>query len=169
MNKKGQGSYGEIGIIIATFIAIMVGVILFQAIAQEASYGLNTVTLANLSLGAATNLTPIYIDYRSVSSVVIINGTTGIVVAADNYTVTNNFIDPSDGTLSVRIVPSAGVGYNGAGSAWYISGTAQPTTYIADAGGRAITGLIAVFFALAVAIVALVPTLRSNILGVLGR
>jgi len=164
MNRKGQVSFG--GILIA-FIAIIVGVILFQAIAQNVGQSVNTVTVANTSLDTVVNGTAQYLtDYRALSSVVVYNETGDLLVGSGNYTITNNFIHPTTGDLCVKILPDATAIWK---SAWQVSGTAQPLTYIADSGGRAMASLIVIFFALLVAVVALVPTLRSGVLGVFGK
>lgn len=168
MKKKGQVG---LGVIIITFIAILVGVILFQAIAQQAGTSTNTVAVANESVSAVgiVNTTTYYIDYRSITDVVIVNGSVpgaGDIVDAANYTVTNNVIDPSDGSLSVSIDPADG-DYDG--EIWSISGTAQPTTYVAESSARAVVGLIAIFFALAIAVIAITPTLRSGVLDMINR
>jgi len=158
------------------FISILVGVIFFQTIAQESGTSTNLATIVEENIGTATNGTTIYLDYRSLSNVILINGTAtgGAVIAAGNYTLTNNVIDPSDGTLSVSILPKAGAGLYGKtwymnATTWYMNATAQRTTYIPDSGGRAIVGLIAIFFALAVIVVALEPTLRSGVLDMINR
>tara|TARA_R100001530_G_C4318319_1_gene154972 strand:+ start:61 stop:564 length:504 start_codon:yes stop_codon:yes gene_type:complete len=167
MNRKGQGALG-IGIIITVFITVIVGVILFQAIAQESGRSTSLTTVVEEDIGTITNGTAIYLDYRFLSDIIMQNGTAGgVVVNAGNWTLTNNIINPSNGQLSVRIVPEANTGYYGVN--WFMNATAQPTTYVADSAGRAIVGLIAIFFALAIAIVALEPTLRSGVLNMLGK
>ena len=167
MNRKGQGALG-IGIIITVFITVIVGVILFQAIAQESGRSTSLTTVVEEDIGTITNGTAIYLDYRFLSDIIMQNGTAGgVVVNAGNWTLTNNIINPSNGQLSVRIVPEANTGYYGVN--WFMNATAQPTTYIADSAERAIVGLIAIFFALAIAIVALEPTLRSGVLNMLGK
>ena len=165
MNKKGQM---EVGGIIVAAITIIVGVILFVAIAQEVGSSTSTITLANLTLGTQTNGTTTYLTaYRAISNVVIVgNGSTPLQLSSGNYTITNNVIDPTTGGLSVSILPTADL-YSGTG--WNISGTAQATDYIADSAGRAIAGLIAVFFALAILVVALTPTLRGGVLNLIGK
>jgi len=165
MDRKGEIG---IGVLLLTFIGVLVGLILFQAIAQEAGSSTNTVALVNVTTGANNDTTAYLTDYRAISGVIIVNGTDGIDVNSGNYTVTNNVIDPTTGGLAVSIVPVADDLGEWSGD-WLISGTAQPTTYIASSGARAITGLIAVFFALAVAIVALVPTLRSEVLRMVSK
>ena len=162
MDKKGQIG---IGIIMVTFIAVLTGLILFQAVAQSIGSSTTTVDLRSLSLGTATNGTAIYLaDYKSITGITIYNGTSGgLVISSGNYTVTNNVINPATGGLSASILPKAGVGYYG--NTWYLNATtAEPVGYISDAGGRAVAGLIAIFFALAIAVVALEPTLRSKII-----
>ena len=167
MNKKGQ--VNGFAMILIAFMAIIVGVVLFQVIAQEVGSSTNTVAVVNASLGAASNSTTVYLtDYRSISDFVIYNESGTEIIPASNYTVTNNDLD-SDSALSVSVLPTTGTYPGFDGHTWTISGTAQPVTYIADSGGRAMAALIVVFFALAVAVVALEPTLRSGVLGALGK
>lgn len=165
MDKKGQVN---LGLIVMVFITVLVGVVLFQVISQEVGRATTTSEI-NVTLGAVTNGTDVYMtDWRSISSPIIINGTTGSTIAAGNYTITNNAIDPTTGGLSIRIEPHAD-SPEVSSQVWNISGTAQPVTYIADSGGRALAGMIAIFFALAIAIIALEPTLRGGILNLIGR
>jgi len=167
MNKKGEATNLTIGIILVVFITVLVGVILFQAIAQQAGSGTSTVDLADFQATLAANGNSIYLDYRSLGGTVLIENATGGVIAAGNYTVTNNAIDPSDGTLSVQLQTDTTEFQNELVN--ITSAGTQPQTYIADNAGRAVVGLIAIFFALAIAIVALEPTLRSGVLNMLGK
>ena len=167
MNKKGQ--MDGLGMIIIVAVTLIVGVVFFQVIAQEIGSSTNTVEIANQSLtAAAVNDTLQYIiNCRALSSVVIINATgTGIIVDSGNYTITNDVINPTTSALSVSVNPTISatpdLGY-GVGI-WKISGTCQPLTYIADSGGRAVTSIILIFFALAIVVVAISPTLRSGLL-----
>lgn len=173
MNKKGQAG---VGMILMVGIALIIGVVFFQSIAQEAGESTNTETITNVSInsGAAVdNVSTYYVDYRSIADVSITNGTAlgaGAAIASANYTTVNNVIDPDDGTLSVSITPLTTIDWDvQTGNIWMISGTAQPTTYIAESGARSIVGLIAIFFALAVAVIALAPTMKSGILEMMGR
>jgi len=166
MNRKAQGALG-IGVIMVAFISIIVGVILFTAIAQQAGDVTNTVNIENETFTAAANGASVYLDYRSLGgTVVMTNATGGEVIDAGNYTITNNAIDPSDGTLSVQVQTDA-TDYQSV--SWNVSSdSSQPQTYVGGAA-NSIAGLIAIFFALAIAIVALEPTLRSGVLNMLGR
>ena len=162
MNNKGQAGVGAL-LVIA--ISVIVGVILFTAVAQQVGTTTNTVTLTNKSFTlGAVNVSIYLTDYRAISSPVIYNAT-GTLVPAANYTLTNNVVN--DGALSVQITTGAVNAY--AGDAWNISGTVQPLTYIPDAGGRALAGLIVIFFALAIAVVALTPTFQSKLLDAIGK
>ena len=157
MNDKGQA---QVGLLIVIAITIILGAIFLQAIAQTVGESTNTIAIANESLTTVANGTAQYLDYRALSSVVVYNATSDTLMDASNYTVTNNFVNPTTGALSVRIVPHyAATTYI---SAWEVSGTAQPTTYIADSGGRAMAALIVVMFALAVLAAVIAPVVKES-------
>ena len=162
MNSKGQI---DIKVIMIVFISILVGLILFQVIAQSVGETVNTVTVSNTSISTVVNDTTQYLtDYRYLSSVVIYNETGDAIAGAGNYTVTNNVVH--NGALSVSILPDTTADYK---SAWLISGTAQPTTYISDSGGRALANLIPIFFALMLVAIALYPVYESKLMEMFGR
>ena len=162
MNKKGEGNM-NLGVIMVVFITIIVGVVLFQVIAQEVGKSTNTVGTGNASLGsAAVNGTAQYLPYRSLSDVIIYNATGDVPVPTSNYTVTNNVINPTTGALAVSVTPNdPDAGYQR--GVWTVDATAQPLTYIAESGGRAIANIIAIFFALAIVIVSITPVLRDEL------
>lgn len=161
MNKKGQMS---VGLILITFIAILVGIILFQVIAQQVGRSTTLDNIANMTIGTQTNGTTYYFaNYQSITDVVIYGNASGISkrLDANNYTITNNVINPSNAQLSVGLLPSSA---DYTATSWNISGTGTPTTYITNSGARGVAGIIAIMFALAIAVVALEPTLRSKVL-----
>jgi len=161
MQKKAQ--MGEIGGLLVIFLTVMVGLILFVAGAQEIGKSTNTNSV-NITFTAPTNLTAYYFnDYKNFDSVTVYNYTGQVLLASGNYTITNNFINPTTGALSVRLIPSADYPAY-AGRSWSLYATAQPLGYISDSAGRSIAGLIMIFFALGIAIVVLVPTLRNGII-----
>ncbi|MCD6300571.1 MAG: hypothetical protein J7L82_00690, partial [Staphylothermus sp.] len=136
MNKKGQTN--QIGVLITLAIVIIVGSILIQASAQNVGTATNTFEVANESISTVVNGTAQYlVDYRALSDVVIYNETGDVIVGDGNYTITNNVIN--NGDLSVEITPDASAAFK---SAWLVSGTAQPLTYIDNGGGRSLAGLI---------------------------
>ena len=158
MNKKGQ--MAAIGLIMIVFVTILVGVIIFQQIAQ--TIGTTTDTYSyNSTTTFPQNGSSIYItDIRALSSPVLINGsTTADVVTAANYTVTNNVV--YNGALSVMITSTADTTSGWNGTTVYVTGTAQPLTYIDDSGGRGVTTIILIFLALAIAIVAMYPVYQD--------
>ena len=163
MNKSGQMSLGNIMFV---FIAVIVGVILFQAIAQQVGTTTNTITVSNESLSTVVNNTPQYLtNYKAISDVTMWNATGDTIVKSGNYTITNNFV--RNGALTVKITPT----YSSAdlANAWKISGTAQPLTYISNSGARSMAGLITIFFALLVAAIALYPVYQNKILDIIGK
>lgn len=158
MNNKGQTG---IGALLLVFVAVIVGVALFQSSAQSIGSAVNTVTLANTTIDTPANGTAyVFSGYRSLSSVVVYNGSA--LVPSTNYTVANDQI--VNGLLVATITPTASAEYREYD--WNVSAIAQPDTYIADGGARSITSLVLVFSALAIAVVALVPSLRSGVLDI---
>ena len=161
-DKKGQM---DISTIMYTFIAVIVGLILFQVIAQSIGTTTNTITLVNDSYTASVDGGSFYItDYRALSNVVIYNETNGtvghsIIIPSTNYTINNNVV--YEGALAVNISVDDAL-YES--MAWKVSGTAQPLTYIANGGARSLVGIITIFFALAIAVVALYPIYGSKLL-----
>jgi uncharacterized protein (UPF0333 family) len=172
MNKKNKkGELNIVGLLIITAVLLIVGVIFFQATAQEIGKATNTQAIANQSLGTLTNGTALYVtNCRDLSDVKVFNATGDVEVNSANYTVTNNVI--YNGALSVKVDPvvdagGRGLGYN-KGTAT-IDGTCQPLTYIGDSGGRAMASLILVMFGLLLVVIAMTPTLREKLLEQFGR
>ena len=153
----------QLGMVLSVFIGVIIAVAFFQTIAQNIGLSTSTVELANVSLGAQTNGTTDYLlEYKSIASAVIINGTTGIVVQSGNYTLTNNVIDPTTGELAISILPEANTGYYGAGNIWYISGTAERTDRVTGASGTLLT-VILIIVAIGIVIFAIKMFADSDI------
>jgi hypothetical protein len=162
-NNKAQAM--GIGVIMIVFIAVLVGVILFQSAAQAVGTVTNTEALVNYTATAAANEESFYLtNYRAIDVSSITNGTTGAVIGAGNYTVTNNVV--YNGALSTQITVNAAT-Y--AEETWAINGVAQPLTYVDNAGGRSMVSLITIFFALGVALIALYPVYSSKLLEMIGK
>jgi len=148
-----------VGMLLLTAIGVIVGLVLLVASAQQTNDLVNTVTLSNSSFTAPAESGSYYFTtYKAISSPVIYNAT-GDLVPAANYTVTNNVV--YNDALAVRVTLGAVNEY--ANDTWNISGTAQPLGYATDSASRSIVPLIVIFGALAIAVVALAPTLRSGV------
>ena len=164
MNKKGQVN---VGVLIVAFVTIVVGVALLVVVAQQVGQTKDTVAVVNKSLGTADNETTVYLtDWKSISSVVIYNESGTEIVPANNYTVTNNVV--YQGALAISVLPDGSNNAAFQGYTWTISGTAQPLTYVSDGGSRSIVTLIVIFFALAIAVAALYPVVKDDLLKMFG-
>lgn len=163
MNNKAQ----TMGMMIGVFMTVIVGIILFTAVAQQTGESTQTDAISNLTLGTITNGTTYYFaDYRSITGATVYgNGSVPVELSSGNYTITNNVINPTTGALSVSLEPASE--YTATG--WNISGTGQRTTYIADSGARSVTALIAIFFALAVLVASLIPSVRGGLADLMKR
>lgn len=170
MNKKGQIG---VGTLMVAFIGILVGVIIFQTIAQQVGTTTNTIEVIGDQETAAVNGASFYLtNYRAISSFVAYNLTNGTAIASGghivliddgNYTVNNDVV--YNGALAVNISVDDAL-YES--ETWNLSYTAQPLTYIANSGARSMTSLIVIFFALLVASVALAPVIQSKVLDSIG-
>lgn len=157
MNNKAQMEGA--GVILVVAIAIIVGLALYTGgIAPNIGTATQTVTYSEqLSNTTATlDLRGKYIETFAATNATNSSRT----IPATNYTISNNVIG-SDGELTAQITLEPGVGY---ATPWNVTYTYQPTGYVTDAGARSVTGLIAILSVLAVAVVALAPTLRNKVM-----
>jgi len=162
MNSK-KAEMGDIGLILVMFIAVLVGLILFAAIAQNVGLTRDLGRIDNETVTTAANGSTITLNGKLVSGLFIYNATgdpaatggngTGNLVS--NFTLTNNVL--SNGELIVTLrsdheqLSSASMN---------VSYDYQPLTFIAESGTRSIAGIIIIFTALAV-FVASIPRLRD--------
>lgn len=165
MKNKGQMT---VGIVIMLFLTVLVGLIIFDASADEIGRAttLSPVVNASFTSGANGTATTIATGIKSVSSLVIYNYTNGTAgsgsdILAENtdYVITNNVVVNGAEVAQVTVYNSLA-----AASSWNLTYTGEPDTYVSSGGARAIVSLILVFMALAIAMISLSPTLRSNIL-----
>lgn len=163
-NRKGQMGGKEIGGLILVAIAVIVGVIMLQASAQQIDTVTSRSTVANESTSAVNGTTAYLTNYKSCTDFILFNATGDVTIPASNYTVTYNVINPSTGLPAVSLLIWVGhtesdSGYAAPGSTF--DGSCESLTYDSSSGGRAIAGIILIFFALAIATVALLPALRN--------
>jgi len=150
----------EMGVIIMIFVVALVGLVLFQVVAQQSGETLTIGALDNEVIAApADGGTYYFTDYKALSDVVITNSTTATAISSGNYTVTNNVV--YNGALSVRLVVDDAEFES---VNWNVTAVAEPLTYISEGGTRALVPLIAIFFALAIVVVVLSSTLRDGLL-----
>lgn len=165
MNKKGQTA-GLVSTLIVIAIAVVVGVVLLQASAQNVGQVRDLVTVENATLGTLVNGTATYItEYKSCTDFKVWNATGDVEVPSAGLTTTNNVV--YNGQEAISVLPNVAAGYKVAASTY--DGVCQPLTYEPNAGNRAIAVLIVVMFALAIGVVALTPTLRSGVMDMLGK
>ncbi len=170
MDKKGENTMAGIGIFIGVFVIVIVGIALFQASAQNVGQVQDLLTIENRSLtGPAVDGTAqFFTDIKFIESVLVFNATGDVEVPADNYTIANNVIN--NGALVVSITPTTvAVELGMEAGTWTIDGTAQPLGFIPESGARSVAGLIAIFFALAIAVISMTPSLRSEVLRMMGK
>jgi len=173
MNKKGQS---QIGVFIILFIVLLVGLILLQSSAQNVGLSTTAIALG----GTNSNNTLLAADIPAVgssvdlvgqdllSTPVVVNGTTGQSVDAGNYTI-SEIVSTSTGvkTISFQLddpqfsstnqTATGSIGLN-------ITYQYGPEGYINNSGGRALSTLIILMFAIALVILSIIPVVREKFL-----
>lgn len=172
MNKKAENDIG-IGILITVAITVIVGAVLMVAIAESVGKSTTTFQRDNDSFNSSANGTAktIATGIKSVSSVVVWNYTNGtavighrLMVEDEDFKILNNQI--VNGAEVARIVP-----YNAtmAAARWNVTYLGEPDTYISSGGTRSVVNLILIFFAIGIAVVALIPATREKIIESIGK
>ena len=168
MNKKAE--IGGVGILLMAFVGILVGLLLYEAVNPYIGTltGANEVTVRNLSITGPTTGGAVYIlqgqEITDTLAVVITNTTDGVLVPASNYTLTEAVT-----TNGVKGIILTSLGVKVSAMPINVSYSYQPAGYIDNGGARSMAFLIPIFAALAIAVIALTPTLRSGILEAVGR
>lgn len=169
MNKKGQA--GTIGLVMIVTITVIVGLVLLTGTAPF----IGTATQTGTFTGQVTpsGLLP-GIDLTGqelITLTSVINGSGAAVDCTANFTIAEG-VSPRTGTKRIIMqntsLGTQACGNGGAASKINLTYTYGPEGYIDDAGGRAIAPLILIFFALAIAVVALIPSLRSGLKDFIG-
>ena len=171
MNKKGQeGTMEGLGIFLSVFIVVIVGIALFTPAAQNVGGITNELTNVNLSVtAAATGASVDIVGQEIFGTPVVINATAG----GDNETAA----DPTDVAFFENVSTSTGLktitmvtnNASWAGTAVVVTYNYGADGFIDDSGARGVANLIAIFFALAIMGVALIPAVRSKVLQMMGK
>lgn len=166
MNNKAQ----SVSVILITAIGVIVALVIFSgAIMPQVGLSTATADIQNVTITPnQDNVTATRLQGVSWSNVIVHNETSGDLIGSGNYTVRNRVLDATTGELTAEINTSLRDASYRTGN-WNISGTVQPEGYIEDSAGRAVAGLIAVFAALAIAIFAIFPAMRSGIVDLIKR
>lgn len=161
MNKKGQDSLNYMGLIVGIFVTIIVALALFQASAGNLDKAVNTFYLGNTTYTAAADGVTIDLQGQELLSTPLVqNATSGAAVPSTNYTIQEGV----SATTGVKVIQYTGLVGAFEGESINISYTYGDEGYIEDSGGRGIANIILVFAALAVAVVTLIPSLRSGVM-----
>lgn len=150
MKRKGEM---QAGVMIMTFLSIIVGLILLTSTYDFVGQTTNTFTLANYTFTFPSNGNTVDLyGQELINTPGFINRSNGVVIPSTNYTVSEG-ISSVDGLKRIRLTgksgPFAGVVVNASYDYGHVG-------YIDDSGGRAVTSLIPIFGAIAVIVAGLV-------------
>lgn len=156
MKRKGEISTG---LILMTFLSIIVGLVLLSGTFDYMGQATNTFTLSNytFTFPAAGSTVDLY-GQELINTAGIINRSNGAVVPASNYTIFER-VSPVDGVKRIALTANAGYFNSVVTNASYDYGHVG---YIDSAGGRSIADLIPIFGAIALIIAALALIAREK-------
>ena len=160
MNRKGQ----SMGSIIMVFIVAIVGITLMIAAAQDVGGAVNSISETNLTITSGAVGVAQDIQGQSLLSTPVVTNATALLNSTD-FTM-EELVSTTTGVLTISFTPLESQAASQTINITYDYGD---DGYIDDSGGRALASLIIIFFGLAIAVIALEPTLRSGILSVMGK
>ena len=160
MNKKGVSNI-SLGIILMVFIGIIVALALYTGGIAPA-VGVSTtipsmVGNQTVTAGASGACVELANGQRAISGYQL-NATNNSYVISGNFTYNQRI--GADGLIASALCTIAIAGNTYANSSVNVSYTYEPDGYMSDSGSRSIFAIIAVFVALAIAVIALYPTLK---------
>ena len=159
MEKENQ-----IGLIVMVFITVIVGVLLFQVVSQEVGTATSTDAVVNETLTSTASSVNNLLGQAVDGSVTVVNATGGGIILSTLYTVADNQIVDGDLTATFTVNATG----EDVGEVWHLSYTYEPDGYLSGASGS-LALLIPIFFALAILLVAMIPTFRNEILRMMGK
>jgi len=164
MFNKGEVT---VGLLLTAFIAVIFGVALLLPIAGNVEALRNTINVNTTITTPAINATIEIPGSGIIGTPEVINTTDGATIPAGNFTILGRQAPITGGIVTNTYTSTAestviGVIVN-------LSYTAEPDGFDTSPGGRAIIGLIIIFAAIAIAIVAIVPAARSGVFEMMGR
>jgi len=170
MNNKGQVG---VGILVMTAMAIIVGAIILTSSAQNIGDVTNTRSTSNdtLVIGALHTLANLQGKFVDTATFVAFNSTNSSggtvnrpIITSGNYSFLQNQVVNGAEVARLNVTGTQFVSQS-----WLVTYTYEPTTYISNSGGRSIATIVLIFLALAIAMVALLPALRSGVVDMIRR
>jgi len=158
VDRKGQIG---IGVIILVAVAVIIGAVILNTSADNLAILTQTVNTVNKTFTAPAINGNLTVEGQAVTSVIATNASSGTLIPASNYTITNYVL--SNGQLISTFTSLGGDG-GWQGKSINLSYTYEPFGYDRNSGNRSVIGLVVVFFALAIAVVAITPVFQEKIL-----
>ncbi len=146
-------------------VALIVGlVIITDVINPNVNTMINEVSPVNQTVTFPVDGATLDLSGKAVRSFTARNESNDVAVPSSNFTIQSNVIG-SDGVIVARILGGAGPFE---GESVNISYTYQPLGYVTESGGRATTGMIPIFAALALLAAAISVAFSDNVRKILG-
>lgn len=170
MNKQGQVNL-SMGLLISAMVAIIVGAVLMTTVATYVGQTTSTFTNNDTADGTATTApaagaTSDLTGMELIGTPTVINATNATdTIATDNWTIDEG-VSTTTSLKTIRLTMDSASTYGGEDlNITYTYGT---DGYIESSGARGIVGIILIFMAVGIAVIALVPVLRNKMIDLAG-
>jgi hypothetical protein len=159
VNKKAQV---QIGALITLAIALIVGLVLIaDGISEPIAAVTQTTTVSNVTYTApAAAGSSINLVGQAYTNVIVTNATSGTLIPASNYTITNRVVN--NGMLVTTLTANAGNSLGWHGKGINVSATVEPFGYDTNSGNRAIISLILVLAAIALVAASVAVVMKNS-------
>lgn len=154
----------QVGLLLMVALGLIVGLVLITPTADNIAQSTQTVTFSNYTVTTGTVAAPATLTgfQEVVGTYTIVNYTNAAVPPTGNVTMSSGIVN------NVKVLRLVTTNASWANTRVVINATTiYPAGYIEDAGGRAIAPLVIIFGAIALAVVALLPSIKDTI--ALGR
>jgi hypothetical protein len=164
MNSKGQIG---LGMFLIAFIGIIVAVTLFQTVAQDVGKVTSTYTATAAQYTPAAAESSVDLTGQELVTLTAVVNDSGDYDCESNFTIAEG-VSPRTGTK--RVIMTSVATYSSAFCGKVnVTYTYAPEGYIDNSAGRSIALLIPILAALAIMVIALVPSLRSGVMDMLKK
>lgn len=146
-----------LGTIVIVAVAIIIGVAFLTASAGYIGSATSTVSISNTTYVVTTGYNDLSGYQTIIGTYSIYNTSAGTAIPVSNISIVDRVGSDGQKTASVYVIDSKWNNNNIS-----VVATLGPDGYIEDSSGRAVAGLIVIFTALAIAVVAMYPSIKEK-------
>lgn len=166
MDKRGEKVGLGLGTFLSLFIAVLVGLVLIPAVGVFTGQATNTNTNSNETITAPdVNVTIDITGQSLLNTAIVFNGSSQVQLASSDFRIDEG-VSTNTGLLSIQYTSLSAPFANRTVNLTYDFGA---DGFVDNAGARSLVGLIILFMALSIAIIALSPIMKNGLFDLVGK